>query len=662
MGDLASGSQIHEHSMIEKVIGLISRSVPLVFIFYFIFSFSAFAQNYTTVKNASKKTMNAWKQANNLIARDDYMEATAALVSLTSDEPKFIDGWLLLGELYNEQSMYDKGRSALLHVMNLDPNYSSKSWFFLADSYWNLDSFISCANACDRYLQFQTITKERQQQALQLKTNAEFSAEAILHPVPFEPKSLGKNVNSDLPEYLPSVTGDEQTIVFTRRLGKGLGANEDFFTSRKINGEWTPAVPFSGTVNTPYNEGAQSLTPDGNELYYAACDKPGGYGSCDIYYTLRRGKDWTEVRDVGAPVCTNAWETQPCIGADGNTLYFVAARPGGKGGSDIWVSFKSKNGKWQTPVNLGDSINTPYDEKSPFIHPDGVTLYFSSKGHPGFGGDDIFISRKKADGTWSTPKNIGYPINTKSDENSFVVSLNGKHAYFASDRFSDDRNFDLFYFDLYQEAQPQPTTFLKGFVLDGESSMPVGATVQLIDLATGQIMGESDSDPVDGSYLVSIPNGKDYALNVSAKGYLFYSENFSLKDHPAEKPFLIDVMLSKISVNVPVVLHNIFFETDSYVLKDESKIELNRLADFLNQNPTLKILIGGHTDDQGTAEHNLTLSENRAKTVYDYLISQGIVASRLSYKGFGESKPVAANDTEEGRAANRRTEFTVISN
>lgn len=665
MADLAAITQVPQYSVMKSVVGcqlLVVRKLMLFCFFLFTLSTHLLAQNYSSVKNASKKTLAAWKDAADLIAREDYPEATDALLNLTQSEPKFIDGWLMLGELYNEQKEFDKGRSALLEVMKLDPAYASKSWFFLAQSYWNLDSFYACANACDRFLQFQTISKERQQQALQMKRNSLFASESIKHPVPFDPKNLGGGINSEQPEYLPSVTGDEQTIVFTRRLGKGPAANEDFFISRKMNGAWTPAVPLSGNVNTLYNEGAQSLTPDGNELYYAACDKPGGYGSCDIYFTQRKGKDWSDVKDVGPPVCTNAWETQPCIGADGNTLYFVSNRPGGKGGSDIWVSYKGKNGKWQLPINLGDSINTQYDEKSPFIHPDGVTLYFSSKGHPGFGGDDIFISRRKSDGTWSTPKNIGYPINSRNDENSLVVSLNGQHAYFASDRLSDNRNYDLYYFDLYKEAQPLSTTFLKGIVTNADDATAVAANIQLIDLETGMVVGESDADPVDGSYLVSIPNGKDYALNAAATGFLFYSQNFSLKDHPAEKPFLINVEMKPIAVNVPVVLHNIFFETDSYVLKDESKVELNKLLEFLNQNPSLKILISGHTDNQGSDEHNQKLSDDRAKSVKDYLVSNGIAATRLSSKGFGETKPIATNDTPEGRAQNRRTEFTVIAN
>ncbi|MCY7408968.1 MAG: OmpA family protein, partial [Chitinophagales bacterium] len=253
------------------------------------------------------------------------------------------------------------------------------------------------------------------------------------------------------------------------------------------------------------------------------------------------------------------------------------------------------------------------------------------------------------------------PINTKKDENSFVVSLNGEHAYFASDRLSGNKNYDLYYFDLYKEARPVFTTFVKGIVVDQSSSTPVSSNVQLIDLETGKIIGESISDPVDGSYLVSVPNGKDYALNIAAKNYLFYSQNFSLKDQPAEKPFLLNVELKPIAVGNSVVLRNIFFKTDSYELEDESKVELKELLKLLNQNATMKIEVNGHTDNEGDATHNQKLSESRAKTVNDYLIANGISASRLSHKGFGETKPIASNDNEDGRSQNRRTEFTITA-
>ncbi len=660
MKNIACFIFVAQQKMCLRGIHFSASKFILVSVFLLSFSLITYAQHYTTVKSASKKSYNALNEATQFLMRDDQQEARDLLENLTASDPKFIDAWLLLGELYNEQNDFIKGRSALNHVVELDSAYASKTWIFLAESNWNTDSFYACAFDCKKFLSFKTISAERKKQAEHMLSNSLFAAEAIKHPVPFNPKSLGTGVNSELPEYLPSLTGDEQIIVFTRRMGKGLLANEDFYIAHKVDGEWGTASPMEN-VNTQYNEGAQTLTPDGNSLYYVSCDKPGGYGSCDIYFTRRHGNTWSGVEDVGPPICTQAWETQPSISADGNDLYFVSKRQNGKGGSDIYVSHRGKNGYWESPVNLGDSINTPYDEKSPFIHQDGRTLYFSSAGHPGFGGDDIFLSRKKNDGTWSKAVNLGYPINTRNDENSFVVSLNGEHAYFTTDRLNNNRNFDLFYFDLYPAARPAQTTFLKGVVVNAESANPVAADVQLIDLETGALIAHSVADPVDGSYLISIPNGKDYALNVSATGYLFYSENFSLKNHPAEKPFAVNVSLNPISVGGIVVLKNIFFETDSYVLKDESKIELNKLIDLLNQNPSLKIQLSGHTDNAGSNEHNHALAENRAKTVYDYLVSNSIAASRLSYKGYGETKPLATNETEEGRAQNRRTEFAVTA-
>ncbi|MBK9732276.1 MAG: PD40 domain-containing protein [Chitinophagaceae bacterium] len=589
---------------------------------------------------------------------ENYSGAMKQLQDLTEIDADFIDGWLLLGELYKEEGDFEKGKLALEKTVLLGPDYSSKAYYFLAECNWNLDNYDDCIIASEKFLTFSDISRQRKLQAEQFIANSKFAAFAVKHPVPFDPKSLGDAVNTDAPEYLPSLTGDEKTIVFTRRIGNGRNANEDFFQSVQKNTIWSNTQPLNG-INSAYNEGAQSMTPDGSIIYFVVCDKPNGYGSCDIYFTQKKGVQWSEPRNVGAPVCTNAWETQPSISADGKILFFTSTRTGGKGGSDIWISTKDKNGKWSNPVNAGDSINTPLDEKTPFFHSDGMTLYFSSPGHPGIGKDDIFYSRKKEDGSWSRAVNIGYPINTKNDENSLIVSLDGKHAYFASDRFKLNRDMDLYYFDLYNEARPKLVTYVRGIVTDAADGTPLAAELQLIDLETGIISGEATADSQSGNYLVSIPTGKNYAMNVSAKGYLFYSENFSLKDFIKEEPFQLNIQLQAIKTGSTVVLKNIFFESDSYLLKDESKAELNKLTDLLQQNSTLKIQISGHTDNQGTAAYNQLLSENRAKTVYDYLVVNGIIASRLTYKGYGETKPLQNNDTETGKSVNRRTEFTV---
>jgi outer membrane protein OmpA-like peptidoglycan-associated protein len=331
---------------------------------------------------------------------------------------------------------------------------------------------------------------------------------------------------------------------------------------------------------------------------------------------------------------------------------------------DLYKTTMDEFGEWSKPINISDSINTEGAESSPFIHPDNKTLYFSSDGHIGMGGMDIFYCRKDSNDNWGKPVNIGYPINTFGDENSLILNARGDMAYFASDKLEGFGQQDLYKFKLYEEARPNPVSYMKGIVYDDQTKKRLEAKFELISLKDGQTKVESKSDPVNGEFLVCLPTGSQYALNVSKKGYLFYSENFSTpaEIHHKIDPFLKNVPLKPIKVGESVVLKNIFFEFDKYNLKKESRVELNKLYNLLKENKSLKIEIGGHTDNKGSEEYNKTLSQNRAKAVYEYLTSKGISSERLSYKGYGESKPIDTNKTEEGRANNRRTEFKVIDN
>ncbi|MFW5887006.1 MAG: OmpA family protein, partial [Bacteroidota bacterium] len=355
---------------------------------------------------------------------------------------------------------------------------------------------------------------------------------------------------------------------------------------------------------------------------------------------------------------------QPSISADGSTLYFASDRPGGKGGLDIWMSKVDELGLWSSPINLGDSINSPGNEQSPFIHFDGQTLYFSSDGLVGFGGHDLYYTKKNLLGEWKKPINLGYPINTYDDEIGLMIDAEGKTGYFSSTNVINGKkqdNLDIYRFKLPQDIRPTPVSYMKGRVKDAEFKTSISARFELIDLMTGKTIHESYSDHKNGEFLVCIPANRNYALNVSKTGYLFYSENFSFEGiHSIEEPFLKDIELKKIKLGEIIVLRNVFFEHDSYVLKPESKSELNQLINFLNSNTRLKVKIGGHTDYHGTGEYNLTLSQNRAKAVKDYLVENGIEITRLTYKGYGETKPIATNDTPGGRALNRRTECKII--
>ena len=321
-----------------------------------------------------------------------------------------------------------------------------------------------------------------------------------------------------------------------------------------------------------------------------------------------------------------------------------------------------ENNRFTEPVNLGENINTEYDENTPFIHPDNRTLYFSSSGWAGMGMADIFFSKKDEQGNWKKPTNLGYPINTPASEIGFIVNRKGDWAYFASDMPGGYGGLDIYGFELYKDARPELSSYAKGEVYDAVTKQKLEANIELIDLTTGKVIMTSRSNKKTGEFLMILQPNSNYALNGNKKKYLFHSENFAMKDYAADKPFLISVPLSRIKVGGTVILKNVFFDTDKFNLKNESKVELNKLSALLKEQTTLKIEIGGHTDNTGNKKANQVLSKNRAKAVYQFLIDNGIVSSRLSYKGYGDSKPIVSNNTKEGRSQNRRTEFTIIGN
>ncbi len=312
-------------------------------------------------------------------------------------------------------------------------------------------------------------------------------------------------------------------------------------------------------------------------MFFTGCNREGGYGSCDIYFSYLDGDTWTQPRNIGAPINTNNWESQPSLSYDGKTLYFASNRPGGYGDMDLWMS-KLENGKWGTPVNLGDKINTAQSEQSPYIHKDDQTLYFSSNGHIGMGDLDLFMASKQADGTWTYPKNLGYPINSNDDELALTLSGNGIDAYYASEMKGGKGGLDIYKFELPVSARPQGISYVKGNIYDAENKRKLRAKVELIDLATGKPLVETYANRKTGEFLVCLPANKKYALNVAHEGYLFHSENFSLINSPASQPFLLDVPLKPIKAGQTVVLKNVFFDTDKFDLREESRAELNKLV------------------------------------------------------------------------------------
>lgn len=630
-----------------------------------LFLFGSIASNAQKYYTDNKKANAQYEKAITYWLQGKTSQAIKAFEKTLEIEPRFIEANFMLGDIYADTKNMIKAKQCYLNGVLTDSSYYTKGWYWLANIEMNDTNYRLAKEYYSIFLRLDTENIDLQPLAQKGIKEADFRQYAIANPVPFSPTNMGTMINTMFDEYLPALTADEQTIIITRKEPRkatttaNTPEEEDFYIATKDNnGNWTMAQRVDEPLNSNDNEGAQCISQDGRFIVFTICGE-GGMGSCDLYWSKKVGNRWSKPRNLGAAVNSRYWDSQPSFSIDGKTLYFTSNRPGGKGGKDIWKTTLNANGRWGKAVNMGDSINTPQDETCPFIHYDDQTLYFASNGHIGMGGFDIFYSRKLNDTTWSMPTNIGYPINTSGEEMNLIVGAGGKMAIFSSDKLEGYGGQDLYSFELYQEAQPIATTYMKGRVFDEKSKQPLAADFRIIDLENENEVVSATADPVTGSFLISLPVNKNYALNVSMDGYLFHSENIELLSGTPDEPFLKNVGMKQLSVGESVVLKNVFFETNKYDLKDESRVELMKLHSFMQNNPAVSIEISGHTDNVGNDNDNQTLSENRAQAIYNFLIENGIEADRLSYKGYGETQPIDTNDTEEGRANNRRSEFKI---
>jgi len=643
----------------------------LILIFFILLSGQIYSQHFST---KSKKAIEYFNKALEYYNSYNYKEAIYWSGQALNKDKKFIEVYYLLSDIFGEIKKYDKKIIALQKAIAIKPEKSALAYITLAKTELSIGRYEDAKKDLELLKKYDK-TKRYASRADSYIKKCNFGINAINHPVKFNPVNLGKNINSEFDEYLPSLTADGQTLIFTRLIPTGKMSfdgtyqkQEDFWFSKKENGIFLPAKELGKPLNTLGNEGAQSISADGKLLFFTSCEYEKGksahgrtYGSCDIFISHKKGEKWDKPKNLGIPVNSKYWESQPSFSADGKTLYFVSNRPGGKGGIDIWQTTMKKDSSWTQPINSGDIINTAKNEQSPFIHYDGKTLYFSSNGHPGMGKSDLFLSRKDSSGHWQKPKNLGYPINTFDEEVSLVLNTKGNKAFFASSKKSEFGGIDLYTFEITKENRPNAVTYVQGVVFDKETDEKLSSEIHLINLKTKKEVVRAQSDNENGTYLVCLPAGEDYAFNVSKSGYLFYSENFSLENtKDSLKIFRFDIPLSPIKKGEKIVLKNIFFDTDSYRLKKTSSVELENLLQFLKINPTLKIEISGYTDNTGSEKHNKQLSIDRAKSVYNHLINSGISKKRLLYKGFGSSFPIDTNKTEEGKQNNRRTEFKII--
>jgi outer membrane protein OmpA-like peptidoglycan-associated protein len=614
----------------------------------------AFGQELPFSGTKNKKAEYHFGEALKTFQMQDYDRTQNSLSKATTLDPNFIDAYMMMAEMKKDNEKYDDAILLYNKIIGINPDFPM-SYFGRSRCYFMQRKYEEAFNDASKFMSFPDYY-QKLDQIKTVKENADYARSAILKPFSFNPVNLGNMVNSMDNEYFPGITADEQVLIFTRLVN---GRDEEFYKSIKIDGKYTLAQNMGYPINTERNEGTVSLSADGQYIFYTACNRPGAKGSCDLFLSKLDGSSWSEPINLGAPVNTASWESQPSLSFDGKVLYFSSNRPGGYGESDIWYT-TFKNGRWTPPVNAGPEINTPKDEQSPFIAKDDQTLYFNSEGHPGMGGVDLFYARRDAEGRWQKPVNLGFPINSEKDETCIVISSNGKDAFMARDGADSKGGLDIYSFELYEEARPKKTGYAKGVVFDAVTKKKLSAKVELIDIATERLVVESYANKTTGEFLVCLQGNKNYALNVAQAGYLFYSENFALENQSATEPLVLSVPLQPITAGAKVVLKNIFFDSDKFDLKPESKAELNKLVQFLTANPKIKIEVGGHTDNTGDQIKNTSLSAKRALAVKTYLVTAGIDTNRLTTKGYADAQAIADNKTLDGRAQNRRTEIKIM--
>jgi tetratricopeptide (TPR) repeat protein len=636
--------------------------IILLFIISCVATLNSFSQGLHSSSNKAIKVFNEGVSVYDYL---DYNKAEINFKEAISLDQRFYEAYMMLGELMAKQKRYAEAASNYKAAVKIDSLFFKPVFFNLANAEMKSGDYNNALIHFNVYLSQPGMSEKNKIVAIKSAKNCEFALNAMKNPVLFNPVSVGSSINTKDDEYWPSITADGQTLMFTRQtipsdnhstFGK---VQEDFYLSYFSDNLWKEAFNAGAPLNTSQNEGAQTLSSNGNYMFFTACDRPGGLGSCDLYFSAFNEGRWSEPSNLRAPVNTPSWESQPSISADGKTLFFSSSRPGGLGGKDLWFSTINDKNVWTDPVNMGNSINTDGDEMSPFIHFDGRTLYFASDGRVGMGGFDIYMSRMNDDSTWTDPQNLGYPINTYNDEMGLIIESGGQKAYFSSIRDKLNGK-DIFYFNLYESIRPSPVSYLKGKVYDKETGKLLKAVYELTNLSTGKVIIKSSTDGA-GNFLVCLPSGYNYGVNVIKEGYLFYSENFMFEgQHPVGEPYTKRISLNPIKVGEKMQLSNVFYKIDSWQLKKESMSELNNLANLLSENRDLIIEIGGYTDSTGSAEYNMVLSEKRALSVVNYLIDRGISHERLKYIGYGNASPIGDNVTIDGRKLNRRTEAKII--
>ncbi len=635
--------------------------------FFFLILFSSFtlfcfSQDCLSEDAKIKRMCN---RISNLIAKKQFYKAQN-LLKKAKENKDIPEINRLFSILYWHQDKNLLAEEFALKTLEICPDKDPLLYYFLGEINYKRKMYIDASKYLEKAVTL-GLDGNSKKKAEEMQEKAKVIAKIILNPIPFNPQVV-KGISTKADEYLPILSPDQELVFYTRRGRKSeIGSlthsiTEEFIFSKEDSSNFNTGSPMPFPFNRNSNEGGASITIDNNTLYFTICTNlASGYNNCDLFYTfMQKDGTWSEIIAFEEKINgSRSWESQPSVSADGNTIIFASDRKGGFLGSDLYIIQKNEKGDWSEPKNLGKNINTKDNEKSPFLHPDNQTLFFASNQFPSVGGYDIFYSRKDSLGNWQKPKNIGFPINTISDELGLFVSTDGKKAYFASNQLEGIGGWDLYSFDLYDEAKPKKVLFLKGELKDKNNNLLYDASIQLKNISTK----ESQQIFVqNGEYTIAVTldEGDDVLLSINKKGYAFNSTYISFDDDGFSSPKEIDFEVEKLGNGKVFRLDNIYFASNSFELNNISKEILLAFSDYLKLNNSLRLTIHGHTDNVGSASANLSLSRDRAKEVFSFLLYNGIKKERLDFQGFGEQKPITTNETNKGRAQNRRTEFVIL--
>ena len=621
----------------------------IYFVFFFVLLFCNTSKLLAQENNVKNKV---YQKALAAFELKDFPTSIKILEGLLEKNQKNAEASLFLFQVYAETKQYEKSINAFEKLMQADTTLFLPYIVKYASQYAILGNYNKAASIVESYKSI--LPSYLKSKATELLTVCSFAAS---YPIQKEIKveNAGDSINTADAEYFPSITVQDSLFLFMRR---SSFKREDFYTSTLTKNKFSKAIPLSDDLNREEKKGSMSLTQDLNTLYYAADYNQKGYGRYDIYKVTKTKKGWSEPKNIGKNINSDYWDSAPSIAPDNQALYFCSNRPGGYGGIDIYVAYKNEKGYWEEAVNMGPTINTAGDDQAPFMHADNKTLYFSSNGWPGFGGSDLFVIRKKIDGNWSNPMNLGYPINTFDNEGSIAVAGNGYEGYIASDRADSRGSLDIYKVILSLNTRPNKTFYVNGFIADAITKKPIAGELVLMNTneETSTMKIKVDSN---GNFILGLPYLDSIGIRVNSKDHEFASTILSLENINNLSSSTLNFYLAPIIKIFTKNFNNIFFEINKAMLNKKSYLELDALITYLQSEPTALILIEGHTDNRGDSVQNNLLSAKRANTIATYLMSKGIDASRIKTIGLGGSQPISDNATEEGRIKNRRTSFTI---